>query len=178
MTGNRLFWLLVVLTLGVYMTMLVWSIPAISAAAGGLPIFDMRPGGYSFAEARAFLAALTPEGAAFYTNVQHRLDMAYPVLLALTLFWSIIRLAPGRWGSVRWLLAATALPGMVFDYRENAAVAGLLEAGAGGITPEMVASASLQSQLKAGLTTLAMVILLILLAMWVFRRWRNRRRLA
>ena len=62
-------------TIGLYLVMLLWSLPKIAAEAGGLTPFDMRPGGYSLAEARAFLAALSPEGTAFYLGVQHRLDM-------------------------------------------------------------------------------------------------------
>ncbi len=94
---NFLFWLLV----GVYATMVVWSIPLLSKDAGGLEIFDMRSGGYSFEEARAVLAALSPEGVVFYETIQHRLDGIYPVLLAATLGWSILRLSPDSWGTFR-----------------------------------------------------------------------------
>ncbi|MFZ2103211.1 MAG: hypothetical protein WAU86_21870 [Oricola sp.] len=173
MSRNRLFWLVVALTLADYFVMIFWSIPRLTADAGGLAVFDMRPGGYSFEEAKAFLAALSAEGAAFYANVQHRLDAAYPALLALTLGWSILRLAPERWGLWRWLLAATAIPGMVFDYWENFGVTGMLEAGSDGITPQTVAAASLHSQLKAGASTVAMTILLVLLVTWGFRRLRG-----
>ncbi len=107
MTAPRLaFWLLFAATLGVYATMLGWTLPAISAAAGGLPAFDMRPGGYSFDEAKAFLAALSPEGKALYLDVQHKLDTAYPGLLAATLFFAIARWRRKSWGIWRWLLAA------------------------------------------------------------------------
>ena len=40
--------------------------------------FDMRPTGYTFVEAHAFLIALPPEGTTFYLNVQEKLDVAYP----------------------------------------------------------------------------------------------------
>lgn len=170
----RIFWLVVAVTLADYLVMVLWSIPRISGEASGLAVFDMRPGGYSFDEAKAFLAALSPEGAAFYANVQHRLDAAYPALLALTLGWSILRLAPAGWGVWRGLLAATAIPGMVFDYRENLDVAAMLRLGPGGVTPEMVETASLHSQIKAASTSISMAVLLILLAMWGYRRFRRR----
>lgn len=176
MTANgRVYWIVVATTLGVYATMLLWSIPRISAEAGGLPVLDLRPGGYSFEEARAFLAALSPQGAAFYATVQHRLDTAYPALLALTLAWSILRLAPAGWGIWRWVLAATAIPGMVFDYLENLAVSALLALGPEGITPQMVEAASFRSQAKAAATSVSMTILLVLLAFWAFQRWRGRK---
>lgn len=171
---DRLFWLVVAITLAVYGVMIFWSIPKISAQAGGLAVFDMRPGGYSFDEARAFLAALSPEGTAFYTDVQHRLDTAYPALLALMLAWSILRLTPASWGLWRWLLAATALPGMAFDYWENLNVSEMLKLGADGITPRMVEAASLHSQAKAAASSISMTIVLVLLCTWVYRRFRRR----
>ena len=175
MRTKLLFWIIVAATFGVYVAMIFWSIPAISRQAGGLAIFDMRPGGYTFDEARVFLAALTDDGRRIYTDVQQRLDIAYPALLAVTLGWSILRLAPRSWGLFRYLLAATAIPGMVFDYWENADVAAMLAAGPDGITSETVAAASLHSQIKAGASTVAMTILLALLVWWAFRRWRAKR---
>lgn len=157
------FWGLVGLTLAVYAAMLGWSLPAVSAAASGLAPFDMRPGGYSFADAVTFLNALSEEGAAFYRNVQQRLDIAYPGLLALTLGWSIFAAAPRNLGSWRWLAGLVALPVAVFDYLENHAVAAMIEAGASGITPELVAEAAQWTVLKSGATTVVMLVLLALL---------------
>ena len=177
MTGkNRLFWFVAAVTLAVYCVMIFWSIPRISTQAGGLTVFDMRPGGYSFDQAKAFLAALSPAGAAFYADVQHKLDTAYPALLALTLGWSILRLAPANWGLWRWLIAATALPGMVFDYRENLDVSSMLKLGPNGITPQLVEAASRHSQLKAISTSISTAILLVLLGIWLVRLLRNRAR--
>lgn len=172
MKPGTVFWLVVAATLGDYLVMVFWSIPRISAEAGGLPVFDLRPGGYSFEEAREFLAALSPHGAQFYANVQHRLDAAYPALLAVTLAWSILRLAPARWGVLRHLLAATAIPGMIFDYLENRDVERMLALGPDGLTPELVETASFHSQAKAATSSISITILLVLLAVWTFRRWR------
>lgn len=172
MHTSRIFWVVVAAMFGVYLTMLIWSIPFVSHEAGGLPVFDMRPGGYSFEEAKAFLEALSPEGARFYIEVQHRLDAVYPALLTLSLAGAILRLAPVSWGVWRWLFAASALPGMVFDYWENANVSSMLEMGPNGITPAFVATASFHSQAKAALTTVSMGILLLLLLLWVYQRWR------
>ena len=174
MSGGRLFWAVVLATLAVYAVMLGWSIPAISDAAGGRAVFDMLPAGYSYAEAQAFLAALSPEGADFYRRVQHRLDLIYPALLAISTGWAMVRLAP-RW---RWRLALllAPIPGMVFDYLENRAVAAMLSAGADGLTLEMVAQASRFSQLKAIFSTLSLGLLLVLILAWAYRRWRARAR--
>ena len=114
-TRRVAFWTLVAVTTAIYLVMVLWSLPKISAAAGGATPFDMRPLGYSFEEARAFLTALSSEGARFYRTVQHRLDLLYPALLAATLFFAIRALAPHRWVLSPSLLALTAIPGSVFD---------------------------------------------------------------
>lgn len=158
-----LFWGLFSLTLATYVAMLSWSLPAISAAANGLVPFDMRPGGYSFADAQALLAALTPEGAEFYMNVQQKLDIAYPGLLALTLLFAIAALLPRRMGAWRWVVATVALPVGLFDYLENLAVAQMIEAGSTGLTAELAAAASQWSVFKAGASTAAMSVGLVLL---------------
>lgn len=165
-----LFWGLFSLTLAIYAAMLGWSLPTVANAAGGLVPFDMRPGGYSFADAHAFLAALSPEGAGFYVNVQQKLDIAYPVLLALTLFFAIATLLPRRIGTWRWVVATIALPVGVFDYLENHAVAQMIEVGATGLTTDLVATASQWTVLKATASTVAMSVVLVLL-LWRAAQW-------
>ena len=172
------FWLLFAVTMALYAVMVLWSLPVIAKAAAGLMPFDLRPGGYGFDQAQAFLTALPDDGKAFYLNVQQRFDLFYPALLAATLFFAIGLLAPARWGAWRWVLALTALPGAVFDYLENHAVAGMLQAGAGGVTPEIVAAASRWTVLKSQSTAIAMVILLALLLMWAGNKLRARARRA
>ena len=115
------------------------------------------------------LAALTVEGADFYRGVQHRLDVIYPALLALTLYFAMLSLAPHGLGPWRYLAGVIALPVALFDYLENSAVALMLEAEPLGLTYAMVADASRWTVLKSGATTLAMVI--VLLGM-VSKTWR------
>jgi membrane protease YdiL (CAAX protease family) len=165
-----LFWGLFSLTLAIYAVMLGWSLPSIAAAAGGLVPFDMRPGGYSFTDAHAFLSALSSEGAEFYVSVQQKLDVAYPGLLALTLLFAIAALLPRRIGAWRWVVAAIALPVGVFDYLENHAVAQMIHAGAAGLTTELVATASQWTVLKSGASTVAMSLVLVLL-LWRAVQW-------
>lgn len=167
------FWTVVVVALCVYLAMVGWSIPRISAAAGGLPPFDMRPGGYRLDEARTFLAALTDEGEDFYRRVQLRLDLLYPALLAAATGWAFLRLAPRRrW---RWALVLVAIAAMTFDFLENAAIARMLDAGSDGLTSELVARASAWSQLKAAATMVSLSLLLVLLLLALLRRRRTRR---
>jgi hypothetical protein len=154
--------------------MVLWSLPRISAAAGGAMPFDMRPFGYSFEEAKAFLAALSPDGAAFYLDVQHRLDLTYPALLAATLFFAIKALTPARFPIPGWVVGLIAIPGSVFDYLENVGVAAMLERGADGVTPALVARASLWTLLKSVFSTIAMIVLLVLAIAAAWRRFAGR----
>ncbi len=138
-----IFWPVFVVTMGVYATMLVWSLPYISDAAGGLLPFDLRPSGYTFDEAKSFLAALPEDANSFYRHTQiAKLDTAYPALLAVTLFLAIGLLAQNwlkMWG---WLVALVAIPGAVFDYMENANVRLMLFLGPDNINMEIVERAS------------------------------------
>lgn len=172
-----LFWSLCGATLAVYLVMALWSLPTVSAGAGGLAPFDMRPGGYSEAEARSFLAALTPSASSFYRDVQHKLDLAYPALAALTLFFAISALLPSSWGNWRFLAAAPAIFVAIFDYLENHAVDALLLAGPDA-TPAMIASASQWTMLKSLSTTVVASALLVLLIWRGVIAWRQRMRRA
>jgi hypothetical protein len=174
--GAVAFWILFAATVVVYGVMVLWSLPRIAAAAGGLAPFDMQPTGYSFDEAKAFLAALSPDGNAFYRGVQEKLDAVYPALLAAMLFFAIGALAPARLGIWRWVLALIAIPGSVFDYLENAAVSAMLTAGADGLTPAAVEAADRWTVLKSAFTAVAMITLVLLLVGRVARRllWRPR----
>jgi hypothetical protein len=163
--------------MGVYTAMVTWSLPRITAAAGGLVPFDLRPAGYSPDEARAFLGDLSSAGVAFYQSTQHFLDLIYPPLVAATLFFSIVKLVPENLGSVRWVLAATAVPSFPLDYIENALVSEMLVAGP-AVESAIINQASLITVLKSAITTLAMTTVLLLLVaraiIWILRRLKRR----
>lgn len=170
------FWILFAVTMGIYAVMLSWSLPTIAAAAKGFVPFDMRPGGYSWAEARVFLIAISPQGIAFYLGPQHLLDLFYPGLLALTLFFAISALLPKRLGIWRWVIALIALPVALFDYLENFAVTAMLRSSPATIAPALVDTASRWTVLKTMSTTIAGSVVLALLighaAAWAIRRFR------
>ncbi|SMX24169.1 hypothetical protein [Boseongicola aestuarii] len=161
-------------TLVIYLVMVLWSLPRIAEGAGGLIPFDLRPGGYSVDEARAFLAAIDAETTVFYLTTQHRIDLLYPALLAASLAAGLIwswRRGP------RWLVGGFILLGVlgaVADYTENARVAVMLRAGPDALTVEMVDAASKASMAKAGLTTLATLALVVGLVRRARRRIRSK----
>jgi len=166
-----LFYFSLVAMLAVYSVMLFWSLPHLSAASGGEVMFDLRPGGYNFDQARAILQALGYEGSDFYLHVQHRLDKVYPALLAIVLIGSFWRLYPRIWAAGFSFLALLASG---FDYLENAAVAIMLHAGPEGLSEAMVQSANRWTMLKSTAVSAALTALLAGLALAGWRRWRGR----
>jgi hypothetical protein len=152
-----LFWLFLAATLGLYLVLVLWSLPRISAEAGGAVPFDLRPMGYSFEEAQGFLAALSAEGRAFYLGPQHQLDRIYPALLAATFTTGFVLLYRR---AALWVLVPLALGAMALDWLENMAVAELLRTDPGDLQPADVAVASRWSMLKSLATTLAWLLLL------------------
>lgn len=158
--------------LAVYLVIVVWSLPIIAAQAGGLVPFDLRPGGYSFDEAKVFLSALSDEGRAQYEGPQRWLDLAYPALLAGTLGWAAWGLTKAEAEWVRLVLILLIGVGMSFDYLENLHVARMLSAGPEGVSAALVEAASRATVNKALTTTVAMFGILGLL---VRRRMRRRR---
>lgn len=159
-TGWKMYWVLVAATVTNYLIMVLWSLPRVSEMAGGGVPFDMRPGGYTFDEARAFLSGMTDAGRDFYLNTQQRLDVIYPTLLAITVAIPLAYWAPRYWGRT---LATLAIAAGVFDHLENSAVAVLLRAEPDSLNEVMVSTASNWSLAKSISTTMALVALLLVL---------------
>ncbi|MFC2969266.1 hypothetical protein [Acidimangrovimonas pyrenivorans] len=161
-------------TAALYGAMVGWSLPRIAAAAGGRMPFDMRPAGYTYDDARALLAALDGVTTEFYLDVQQRLDLFYPGMLALALgiaLWHLTRRWP-LWLRLAGLALCAATAG--FDWLENARVAEMLRGGAEALTPEMAAAASratvVKSALGATAMTLVLALALIRLGQWLRAR--------
>lgn len=163
---QRVFWIFFAASGAVYLLMLFWSIPTISAAAGGLAPFDMRPIGYSVEEARAFLSALSEDGRQFYLSVQLRLDLIYPALLGLMLITGYQRVFPAPWSTVFSVVALTMVSA---DYLENYMVATMLREGAASSELNMVSLASLFTVSKF-LAAVVSFSALLIGAVWQMRR--------
>lgn len=163
------YWALFAVTLAVYAAMAGWTLPAIARDAAGLAPFDLRPTGYTVAEARAFLAALGDEGRALYLGPQHRLDLIYPALLAAVLIGAVRVLVAPFW--LQFGLCVLALGGMTADYLENARVAVML--GGGPVPDALILAANRATQVKAGLTSLVMLAVGAGLARAAWMKWRR-----
>lgn len=143
---QRAFWLSFTAAMAIYLTMALWSVPFIVNNASGQVPFDMRPMGYSLAEAARFLGALSDEGRAFYLNVQQKLDIAYPALLGLSLVLGLQLALRRPWGTV---FGVVALMATAADYFENYLVAGILQTPVGELDEVTVQVASFLTMSKS-----------------------------
>ena len=157
-------WGLPLVTLAVYLWLVLGYGLELQRLAGGLQVFDLRLMGYGLAEARAYLAALPPEGYAMYLGPIARLDTAFPILMGLTLLWWM-RPLDTPFGLV---CAFAAGAYVTLDLLENQVVAVLFSQGALGISEQGVRAASLLTQGKFMAFGLAV-------ALAVRASWRRRR---
>ncbi|MGV8987938.1 MAG: hypothetical protein ACOH2H_16825 [Cypionkella sp.] len=154
-------WVLPLATIASFAVLIGYYIPQLSTASGGGMPFDLRPMGYSLAEARAYLAQLTPAGVALYLGPIRLLDTLFVILLTATLC------LPLRRRGQLWFLPALAYG--LFDLAENVAVARLLHAGP-EIEAQAVALASGFTQAKFVGVTVAFALALFSLAQAWHRR--------
>jgi hypothetical protein len=168
------FWISFIIGAAIYLVMAAWSLPTITAAAGGALPFDLRPLGYDFNESQAFLQALSGDGRQLYLNVQQRLDIFYPALLAVSLGTAIVLVLPKRLGLWRWAFALFSVPGSLFDYRENMLIRRMLTEPVSELDPALVAAASMATTLKSVFTALAMSAFLVAVVLWLVRRRRDK----
>lgn len=162
------YWIVFAVTLGIYLTMLTWTLPGISADAAGLVPFDMRPMGYTLDEAREFLTALGDKGRDLYLGPQALLDLFYPLALAITLVGAVSVLITD-W-RLRGVLYIFILGGMLADYTENTFVALMLEYTE-PVPDRLVSLASKATVVKSVLTGLVMIAVLGGLILAASRRW-------
>ena len=145
----------------IYLVMVLGTLKHLTDLAMVLP-FDLRPTGYSPADAAVLLNALGETGRQFYLTRQIPLDTLYPALLALTLIstlrWRAVRFGPTLMTRVGGPLAILAA---AFDYLENLGISLMLLVGA---DPTLVQAASAASMLKSALTTAAMLAVAAALA--------------
>lgn len=163
---RRIFVALLAATAGLYLAMVLWTLPEIGREAGGLAPFDLRPFGYTPAEAEVFLAALSDRGRAVYRGIQHVLDTGFPPALAAVTIWSVLLLWRGRW---RLALVGLAVVGAAADLGENLAVARLLD----GFDPGTAVLASRLTVVKSAASTVVYAAILAGLIRLAWRRVRG-----
>ncbi|MTI38834.1 hypothetical protein [Fulvivirga lutimaris] len=168
--------ILFVLAHSVLLIMMTYTFPKINAQLGA-EAFDLRPAGYSPSEAMALLQNLDLASTNFYLFPQlFLLDVLYPILLAFLLSTLIIRLSrlckvnPNSFFSNLYVLPFLA---MLADYAENIMIAIMISEPA-NVTSGFVQTASIFTQLKAGITTLSWVSIIVLFVLWLVNRKSNK----
>lgn len=151
----------------IYLVMINITLEYIETLTGLLP-FDMRPGGYSPEQAYALLNALGVDGSHYYLTRQIPVDLMYPALMALTLV-SILKWLEAQ-NVARTLTKVgvwLSIGAAAADYLENAGILMMILNW-----PEqsiyLVHAASTASIAKAGLTTLAVLSVIIGLIVWAY----------
>ncbi len=153
----------------IYLVMVLGPLRYLSDLALVLP-FDLRPAGYSQADAALLLEALGEAGRQYYLTRQIPLDTLYPALLALTLIsalrWRAAKFGPTlmtRIGGHFAILAAA------FDYLENLGISLMLLAGPAS-DPSLINATSTATILKSALTSVAILtVITTLIPIWLRR---------
>ncbi|PRY26951.1 hypothetical protein CLV78_1011056 [Aliiruegeria haliotis] len=144
----------------IYLLMIKVTLAHIEAVSGYVP-FDMRPIGYSPADAATLLEALGAEGRAYYLSYQILLDTLYPAALALTLIATLLWIGQRISGSmlVRFGIALSASSAL-FDYIENLGIVAMIWSWP-SISVPLVNAASTATIVKSVITTLAVLVVLL-----------------
>ncbi len=156
---------------GFYLVMIFVTLAHIETLSGLRP-FDMRPGGYSAEQANSLLSALGSSGRRYYLTRQIPLDLAYPALMALTLVsllkWLGVQDVNHRLVQIGIRVSIWAA---LADYLENVGICLMLLSWP-EVSANTVLAASVASTVKSGLTTAAVLIVLLGVGFWPFKRIR------
>ena len=150
------------LTMIVYVSMLTYSIPAVSAFAPELPLFDLSPTGYTFAYANDLLSALGAEGRQLYLTTQLPLDFIYPGLFAVTYALLLVWLFRKTFDADSKIYCIALVPFLagIFDYMENIFIIKMIYSYP-NMQESTVEVANVFTILKSGFTTVFFVLLLV-----------------
>ncbi|MFK5997993.1 MAG: hypothetical protein QM492_07780 [Rhodobacterales bacterium] len=169
----KFYWALTAITLGLYLTMGIWSLPKIGSIADGMMAFDLRPFGYDTQYAQSFLYALFkdgPEGRDFYLNVQQRLDFIFPAASGLLILTTIHIFSTGFAPLLRSCLLILPFFGTAFDYAENFYVGAMLRKLPDLPDTATVHTASTMTMLKSGFVTVSLLVMIVLISRAIITR--------
>lgn len=149
----------------IYLVMINVTLAHIETISGQVP-FDMRPLGYSPADAATLLNALGAEGSEYYLRNQIPLDTIYPAMLALTLIAAIGWFGQNMPNSkLVHFGIALSVGAALFDYCENIGIAAMIWTWP-DISVVLVYAASTASIAKSVFTTLSVSMALIIAFIW------------
>jgi len=154
--------ILFILTMAVYITMLSYSIPIVSAFAPELPIFDLSPLGYSFNYANDLLNILGAEGRNLYLSTQLPLDFIYPGLFSITYSLMLTWLFGKTFNVNSKIYYFSLIPFLVgiFDYVENIFIIKMINSFP-DLQVTTVKIASIFTVLKSSFTVFFFILLIV-----------------
>jgi len=159
---GRLVLILFVITMSVFATLLMVTIPAVQAQAPHLPLFDVSPGGYSLEYATTLLDGIGSVGRHTYLSRQLPLDFIYPGLFGISYTLLLVWLFGKGFAAkspIFYLAFMPALAGF-FDYLENIGIILMLRSYP-HLSAATVSFASLSTVLKSGLTVGYSLLILV-----------------
>ena len=161
--------------MAVYLAMLLYSFPSVSAFAPGLPLFDLSPAWYSFIYANELLTALGAEGSDSYLFTQLPLDFIYPGLFSVTYSLLLVWLFGKIFKDDSKMYYFTLLPFIagVFDYIENIFIIHMLNSFP-DLQINIVKMASTFTILKSSFTLLFFIILIVGFSLLCKKKFSNR----
>lgn len=165
---------LFVITQGLYLFMVLKSIPAVKKFSEGLELPDLMPTGYSADYIPKLLKTLGEEGRSVYMSYQIPLDMIYPLLFAISYSILLAYLFKKGISDTNILNRFVVVPvfAAVFDYCENLAV--LWQLKTFPETSEVLSTiAGIATVFKSGFTSLFFLLLFIGIAAMMIRRVRK-----
>jgi len=161
-SSGKLISILFVLTMVVYVAMLSYSIPAVSAFAPEFPLFDLSPSGYSLSYANELLNSLGANGRNLYLSTQLPLDFLYPGLFSITyslmLVWLCSKLF-NKNSKIYYFALVPFLAG-IFDYIENIFIIKMINSFP-DLQVTTVKIASIFTVLKSSFTMFFFVLLIV-----------------
>lgn len=159
-------WLIVLLwLLSAALLCAMVAVSAVHLMPGGMPILDIRVGGYDAEAVRLYIDALGPLGITKYAGPLQSLDSVFPALFAITLAATCLWASRGMATGARALLLLGPAAYGLSDYAENMFITGVLRSWQAGLDPEMVRWSSMLTQAKFGLLGLCAAMLLALITL-------------
>lgn len=150
------------------------TIPAVTAQAPEMKLFDMSPIGYSSDYAKELLESIGPIGREVYLTRQLPIDFIYPGLFSVTYTLMLIWLFGKRFDRESKVFLLALIPALagIFDYLENVGIILMLKSFP-NINSSVVQISSIFSIVKSFLTTAFYILLLFGLLKLLVKRKRG-----
>jgi hypothetical protein len=158
------------------MTMIFYTIPAVTAFAPDFPLFDLLPMGYSFNYANELLSSLDIEGRNLYLSMQLPLDFFYPGLFIITysllLVWLFRKIGYENY-KMYYFIMIPFLAG-IFDYIENIFIIIMINSFP-DLSINVVKLANISTIFKSIFTSIFFILLIIVFIIFLKQKFTHKK---